>query len=115
MALNKVMLMGNLTKEVEVKYSENGTAIANFGIAVNEKYGEKEDVLFIDIAVFGKQAESCGQYLVKGQGVVVDGRLKQERWETSDGQKRISYKVYANHVTFLGKPKSAQQEEEVPF
>lgn len=104
---NKVILIGNLTKNPELRYTPNGTPVASFGLAVNRKYRQaeelKEEVCFVDIVVFGKQAEHCGQYLSKGNGVVVDGRLQQRRWETDDGQKRSKHEVVAQTVTFLPK------------
>ncbi len=104
---NKVILIGNLTKNPELRYTPNGTPVASFGLAVNRKYRQneelKEEVCFVDIVVFGKQAEHCGQYLGKGQGVIVDGRLQQRRWETDDGQKRSKHEVVAQTVTFLPK------------
>jgi single-strand DNA-binding protein len=104
---NKVILIGNLTKNPELRYTPNGTPVASFGLAVNRKFRQaedlKEEVCFIDIVVFGKQAEHCGQYLSKGNGVIVDGRLQQRRWETEDGQKRSKHEVVAQTVTFLPK------------
>jgi len=115
---NKIILIGNLTKNPELRYTPNGTPVANFGLAVNRKYrqGEelKEEVCYIDIVVFGKQAEHCSQYLGKGQGVIVDGRLQQRRWETEDGQKRSKHEVVAQTVTFLPKRQEAGTESGVP-
>ena len=112
-SFNKVILMGNLTKDPEVRYLPSGVAVASFGLAVNRKYKQdnelKEEVCFVDISVFGKQAENCGQYLTKGQGVVVDGRLSQRRWEGEDGQKRNKHEVIAQSIQFLPK-RSASQE-----
>jgi len=108
---NKVILIGNLTKNPELRYTPNGTPVASFGLAVNRKYRQaedlKEEVCFVDIVVFGKQAEHCGQYLSKGNGVIVDGRLQQRRWETEDGQKRSKHEVVAQTVTFLPKRQEA--------
>lgn len=104
---NKVILIGNLTKDPEIRYTPNGTAVASFSIAINRRYkqGEelKDEVCYIDIVVFGKQAENCGQYLTKGNGVIVDGRLQQRRWETDDGQKRSKHEVVAQSIRFLSK------------
>ncbi|HEY5595252.1 MAG TPA: single-stranded DNA-binding protein [Nitrospiria bacterium] len=104
---NKVILIGNLTKDPEIRYTPSGTPVANFRLAVNHKYkqGEdlKEEVCFIDVVVFGKQAENCGQYLNKGQSVIVDGRLQERRWETEDGQKRSKHEVVAQAVRFMPK------------
>jgi single-strand DNA-binding protein len=106
-SFNKVIMIGNLTKDPEIRYTPSGTPVANFRIAVNHRYksGEelKEDVCFIDIVVFGKQAEHCGQYLSKGQSVVVDGRLQERRWETDDGQKRSKHEIVAQTVRFLSR------------
>ncbi len=112
-SFNRVILMGNLTRDPELRFNPNGTPVANFGIAVNRKYrqGEelKEEVSFFDIVVFGKQAENCGQYLGKGNSVLVDGRLQQRRWEDKDGQKRNKVEVVAENITFM--PKQKPQDE----
>jgi len=106
-SFNKVILMGNLTKDPEIRYTPSGTPVANFSLAVNRRYKQgdelKDEVCFVDIVVFGKQAEHCGQYLSKGHGVIVDGRLQQRRWETEDGQKRSKHEVVAQMINFLPK------------
>lgn len=113
-SFNKVILMGNLTKDPEIRYTPSGTAVANFGLAVNNRFkqGEefKEEVCFVDIVVFGKQAENTGQYLSRGQGVLIEGRLQQRRWETEDGQKRSKHEVIAQTVRFLPKTQSGAQQ-----
>jgi single-strand DNA-binding protein len=110
-SFNKVILLGNLTRDPEVRYTPNGIAVASFSIAVNRKYkqGEetKEEVSYIDVVVFGKQAESCGQYISKGDSVLIDGRLQQRRWETEDGQKRSKVEVVAQSVNFMPKRSSS--------
>ena len=104
---NKVILVGNLTRNPELRYTPSGTPVASFGLATSRRFKQaeelKEEVCFIDIVVFGKQAEHCGQYLSKGNGVIIDGRLQQRRWETEDGQKRSKHEVVAQGVTFLPK------------
>jgi single-strand DNA-binding protein len=104
---NKVILIGHLTRNPELRYTPNGTPVASFGLGVNRtwKQGDerKEDVCFVEIVVFGKQAEHCAQYLTKGNGVIVDGRLQQRRWETEDGHKRSKHEIMAQTVTFLPK------------
>lgn len=114
-SFNKTILMGNLTKDPEIRYTPSGTAVANFGLAVNHRYKQgdemRDEVCFIDIVVFGKQAENCGQYLSKGQGIIVDGRLQQRRWESDDGQKRSRHEVVAQTVTFLPKRQPGTQGE----
>jgi single-strand DNA-binding protein len=104
--------MGNLTRDPEVRYTPNGSAVANFAIAVNRKYkqGEetKEEVSYIDIVVFGKQAENCGQYLNKGDAALIEGRLQQRRWDDKDtGAKRSKVEVAAQSVTFMPKRQSS--------
>lgn len=106
-SFNKVILLGNLTRDPEVRYTPNGVAVASFAVAVNRKYkqGEevKEEVSYIDVVVFGRQAENCGQYINKGDSVLIDGRLQQRRWETEDGQKRSKVEVVAQSVSFMPK------------
>jgi single-strand DNA-binding protein len=102
---NKAILVGNLTQDPELRYTASGTAVANMRIAVGSKYKSgdeyKEETLYIDIVVWGKQAESCSQYLAKGRQVLVEGRLQERTWE-SDGQKRHKTEVVATTVRFLG-------------
>ncbi|OLB26393.1 MAG: single-stranded DNA-binding protein [Nitrospirae bacterium 13_2_20CM_2_63_8] len=104
---NKVILMGNLTRDPEIRYAPSGTPVANFGLAVNRRYRQgdetKEEVCFVDIVVFGRQAETCGQYLSKGNGALVEGRLQMRKFETKDGQKVTKHEVVAETVRFLPK------------
>ncbi len=107
-SFNKVILLGNLTRDPEVRYTPNGVAVASFALAVNRKYKQgdetKDEVSYIDIVVFGKQAESCGQYINKGDSVLIDGRLQQRRWDDKDtGQKRSKVEVVAQSVNFMPK------------
>lgn len=110
--LNAVSLFGRLTRQPEVRFTTNGTAVASFGVAANRQFkqGEdlKEEVCFVDIVVFGKQAEACGQHLEKGQAVIVTGRLQQRRWEDGNGDKHSKHEVVADHVSFG--PKKQNQE-----
>lgn len=113
-SFNKVILLGNLTRDPEVRYTPNGIAVASFALAVNRKYKQgdetKEEVSYIDIVVFGKQAESCGQYINKGDSVLVDGRLQQRRWDDKEtGQKRSKIEVVAQSVNFMPKRASSGQ------
>jgi single-strand DNA-binding protein len=103
---NRVILIGNLTKDPEVRYTPGGTPVATVPIAVNSKHKDKggdmkEETLYMDCVVFGKQAETCAQYLAKGRQVLVEGRLRQRRWE-HEGQKHYRMEVVANTVRFLG-------------
>ncbi|MDA8156960.1 MAG: single-stranded DNA-binding protein [Actinomycetota bacterium] len=102
---NRVIFIGNLTKDPELRYSPQGTPICTFRLAVNSRFKQaaesKEEVLFIDIVVFGKQAEPCSQYLAKGRPALVEGRLRERRWE-ADGQQKSKMEVLAQSVRFLG-------------
>lgn len=104
---NKVILIGNLTKDPELRYTPQGTSVCNFRIAVNYRYKQgdevKKEVTFIDVVTFGKQADTCGQYLNKGSAVLVEGRLQERRWETEEGQSRSKFEVVAQSVRFLSK------------
>ncbi|MDI6785896.1 MAG: single-stranded DNA-binding protein [bacterium] len=109
-SLNRVILLGNLTRDPELRFTPSGSPVSRFSIAINRIYtttsGEKkEEVDFIPIVVWGKQAENCSQYLNKGSLVLVDGRLRQSSWETKEGEKRYAIEVIAQRVQFLNKPK----------
>lgn len=108
---NKVILIGNLTRDPEMRYTPQGTSVCNFGLAVNRKYKQgddaKEEVMFINIVVFGKQADTCGQYLNKGSSVLIEGRLQERRWETDEGQKRSKHEVVAQNVRFMSRRQDA--------
>lgn len=104
--LNKVFLMGNLTRDPELRYVPSGTAVATFTIAVNRVYktqeGEKkEQTSFVRVVVWARRAEVCGEYLSKGSPVFVEGRLQSRNWETQDGQKRSTIEIIADNVQFL--------------
>ena len=114
--LNKVFLIGNLTRDPELRYTPGGTAVANLGIAVNRRFkdssGElKEEVCFLTVTVWDKQAEACCQYLTKGRPVFVEGVLQSRFWETPDGQKRSAIDVRAERVQFLGSYSSQKEKE----
>ncbi len=102
---NRVILMGNLTRDPEVRYTPQGTPVATFGFAVNRRYRQgdeqREETCFVDIVAFGRQAELVGQYLSKGRGALVEGRLQHRTWEGEDGVKRSKHEVVAQSVTFL--------------
>lgn len=110
---NKVILIGNLTKDPELRYTPQGTPVTSFRLAVNYKYKQsddtKQETTFIDIVIFGKQAESCAQYLNKGSSALVEGRLQERRWE-SDGQQRSKFEVVAQSVKFLSTKRGGQGE-----
>lgn len=103
---NRVILAGNLTRDPELRYTPSGKAVTSFGLAVNNRYrvGDewKEDTCFVDITVWGKQAENCAEYLNKGRNALVEGRLNYRTWETDEGQRRSKLEVVALNVQFLG-------------
>lgn len=106
-SFNKVMLMGNLTRDPELRYTSGGQAVCNFSLAINryfnDKQGErKEETTFMRVTVWGKQGENCAQYLTKGRSAFVEGRLQSRSWETEDGQKRSAVDVVADSVQFIG-------------
>jgi single-strand DNA-binding protein len=105
-SLNKVLLMGNLTRDPEVKYTPKGTAVCDLGLAINDSYKAqdgtiKETVTYVDVEVWGRTAENCKQYLTKGRPVFIEGQLRLDQWE-QEGQKRSKMKVRADRVQFLG-------------
>ena len=110
---NKVLLMGNLTKDPELRYTPSGMAVANLRLAVNRKYRTKdqelkEEVCFITAVVWNKQAETCNQYLHKGSSLFVEGRLQSRSWEDTTGAKRSVIEVRAERVQFMGAPGQAK-------
>ncbi len=113
-SLNRVFLMGNLTRDPELRYTPKGTAVAKFGLAMNRVYKtdageEKEVVCFVDVEAWGRQAETCSQYLAKGSQAFVEGELQLDQWQDkTSGEKRSKLLVHAMRVQFLGKPRSAE-------
>ena len=109
-SFNKVILVGNLTRDPELRYTPKGTAIAKIGLAVNRVWtneaGEKkEEVTFVDVDVFGRTAENVGQYMRKGRPILVEGRLRLDQWDDKQtGQKKSRLGVVADTVQFLGSP-----------
>jgi single-strand DNA-binding protein len=112
-SFNKVILLGNLTRDPELRYTSKGTAIAKLGLAVNRTWRDesgqtKEEVTFVDVAAFGKQAETLGQYMKKGRPIMIEGRLKLDTWDDKQtNQKRSKLEVVLESFQFLdfgGKP-----------
>ncbi|MGA1875091.1 MAG: single-stranded DNA-binding protein [bacterium] len=111
-AFNRVILMGNLTKDPELRYTPSGSAVAHLSLAVNRRFtskeGEtKEEVDFFDIEAWDRQAELCSEYLNKGSGIFIEGRLRQDRWQDETGNKRSRIKIVATTIQFL--PKRADE------
>jgi len=117
--LNKVFLIGNLTKDLELKYGKNGQPVTNMRLAVNRVYttqnGEKkEEVCYVNIVVWGKQAESCTTYLKKGSSIFVEGRLQLRTWDDEETkQKKSILEVVADRVQFLDRFKKKEEGEEI--
>ncbi|MBE3610524.1 single-stranded DNA-binding protein [Campylobacter californiensis] len=107
---NKIILLGHLTKGIELRYTNGGSAIGNSAIAVTRKYtlnGEKrEETCFIDITFFGKTAEIANQYLQKGSKLLIEGRLKFEQWQDNYGNNRSKHKVDVENLEMLGDPQN---------
>lgn len=111
-SFNKVILMGNLTRDPELKYLPNNTAVCEFGLAVNHRWRDKEgnqrdEVCFVDIAAFGKQGETINQYMTKGRSILIEGRLKYDSWTSQDGTKRSKHSVVIESFTFVGSREGA--------
>jgi len=119
---NRVLLIGNLTRDPELRYTPSGTAVCDFGLAINRRYrtadgDQKEETCFVTVSTFGRQAETVSQYMSKGRQVFVEGRLRMGQWTTPDGQKRSRLTVVADRVQFLGGPGRAAEpgpEQELP-
>jgi len=117
---NKVLLMGNLTRDPELKYLPSGTAIVSAGLAVNRKYRNRntqemvEETTFVDLEGWGPQAETFSRYLTKGRPVFVEGRLKLDTWQGKDGQKRNKLLVVIENFQFLGAPAAGGREARPP-
>jgi len=113
-SLNKVLLIGNLTKDPELRYTPSGTAVADLRLAVNDSYTGRdgkqvERTLFIDVVVWQRQAETASEYLSKGRPVLIEGRLQMDEWENQQGEKRSRIRVVAQRVQFLGTPRGGEE------
>ncbi len=113
-SFNKCLLMGNLTKDPELRYTPGGTAVVNLRMAVSRRYRDrnnqewKEEVCFVTVVAWDRQAETCNQYLRKGSPLFVEGRLQSRSWEDPNGQKRSVMEVRAERVQFLGSGQGAR-------
>lgn len=108
-SFNKVILVGNLTRDPQVRYTPSGSAVSEIGLAVNRSWydkqsnSRKEETTFVDITLWGRQAEVAGEYLSKGRSVLIEGRLQLDQWEDKDsGQKRSKLRVVGESMTMLG-------------
>jgi single-strand DNA-binding protein len=120
-SFNRIILLGNLTRDPELRYTPGGTPVVSFGLASNHRFRQgdtwQEEVCFIDVVVFGRQAEATAAYLTRGRMVLVEGRLRWRSWESDMGQRRSKHEVIAERVEFLltpgpsDEPVSTQTEE----
>ncbi|MFH1067761.1 MAG: single-stranded DNA-binding protein [bacterium] len=112
-SFNKVFLIGNLTRDPEVRHTPKGTAVGDLGLAINTSFrtadgASKDEVCYVDVVVWDRQAETCKEYLTKGSPVFVEGRLQLDQWETPEGGKKSRLRVRAERVQFLGRGKSSE-------
>lgn len=125
-SFNRVIFMGNLTRDVEVRYTPSGTAVTDITLAANRKYKDQDETTFVDVTLWGRTAEIAGEYLAKGSSALVEGRLQQDQWEDKQtGQKRSKLKVVGESLQLLGKsgakPNNTQPQwqepaaDEIPF
>jgi single-strand DNA-binding protein len=116
-SLNRVILIGNLTADPEMRYTPSGTARTRFSVAINRQYKNssgqlQEEVTFVPIVVWGSQAENCANYLSKGRSVAIEGRLRIDSFENAEGERRKVVEVVASTVQFLGGPRSPDSQAE---
>ena len=109
---NQTILAGRLTADPELRHTQGGSAVAEYTLAVNRKFGNNDEVLFIGCITFGKQAETVARYLFKGSSVLLSGYLRQESWTTKAGEKRSAIKVVTDTISFLEKPQKAEKPAE---
>lgn len=121
-SLNKVLLIGNLTRDPDVRMMSNGRPVCNFGLALNRSYKDaegnrKDETTFVDVESFGPRAEAVGRFFTKGRAIFIEGRLKLDQWESKEGEKRSALKVVLDSFEFVDSkqeggsttPRSAEQ------
>jgi len=116
---NRVILVGNLTRDPQMRYTPNGTPVVEVGLAVNDRRksasGEwVEETTFVDVTIWGRTAEVAGEYLTKGSPILIEGRLKLDTWETNDGQKRSKLRVVCERMQMLGRAGATQSQRPRP-
>lgn len=116
-SLNKVLLIGNLTKDPELRYTPQGFAVANLRMAINTRFKDKKgelksDTCFINVVVWGQLAETCNQYLHKGRAAFIEGRLQSRSWQDQEGKTKSVIEIRADRVQFLSPPSSAHQTQQ---
>lgn len=111
-SLNKVLLIGNLTRDPDVKMLSSGRPVCNFGLALNRSYKDgdgnrKEEVTFVDVECYGPRAEAIGRFFTKGRSIFVEGRLKLDQWESKEGEKRSAIRVVLDNFEFVDSKQEA--------
>ena len=120
-SLNKVLLIGNMTRDPDVRVMTNGRPVCNFGLALNRSYKDaegnrKEEVTFVDVECFGPRAEAVGRFFTKGRAIFVEGRLKLDQWESKEGEKRSALRVVLDNFEFVdSKQDSSQSQGSRPY
>ena len=112
MNFNQITLAGRLTRDIQLSYTPSQTAVADFGMAVNKKYKDKETTLFVDCVAFGKSAENLNKYVGKGDSLLISGELQFESWTAQDGSKRSKHKIMVQSFQFV--PTGAGERTETP-
>jgi len=115
-SLNKVLLIGNLTRDPDVRVMNNGRPVCNFGLALNRSYKDaegnrKEETTFVDVECFGPRAEAVGRFFTKGRAIFVEGRLKLDQWESKEGEKRSALRVVLDNFEFVDSKQDATQSQ----
>ena len=106
-----IIQVGHIVRDPELSYTPGQVAVCKTAIATSEKYKDKEDTCFIDIVIFGKQAETFSKYMAKGSACLIQGRLKQNKWKAQDGTNRSKHEIMVDKFTFLGKKQESQQQD----
>ena len=106
-SFNRVIVMGNLTRDIELRTIPSGTSVADIGLAINDRVKKNdewvEEVTFVDVTLWGRTAEVAAEYLGKGAAILIEGRLKQDRWEDGEGNKRSKHTIVCDRMQMLGK------------
>lgn len=115
-SLNKVLLIGNLTRDPDVRMMSNGRPVCNFGLALNRNYKDsegnrKEEVTFVDVECFGPRAEAVAKFFTKGRSIFVEGRLKLDQWESKEGEKRSAIRVVLDNFEFVDSKQDAPSNQ----
>ena len=124
MNFNQITLAGRLTRDIQLSYTPSQTAVADFGMAVNKKYKDKETTLFVDCVAFGKSAENLNKYVGKGDSLLISGELQFESWTAQDGTKRSKHKIMVQSFQFVPTgagerteqaKQDVQDDDDIPF